>query len=456
MRRFPLRRMLAGGGACVLGEALRFGHHHLQSSDPSQRRLIAVDRCAPIACRSRSCRASRPSERECVSTMPPFRCREPFRPGLAPRPAAILTTTHPHMFRGGKRARSSLPPSRVCSPGALSTAVITDFARYLPAQADLGFGRVVAPTFSLREVVRERCGSDKPPLALLGATSVGGPCPCYAIHTRRTRLCSRARRSTRSIGKRAPVLLDALLFDAALSLFGSRAVLPPFADPSYRAGSLQQEHRSWTRSSSGRGRHSPIRALFDGAVLATDHALGQLLDASERASAATHRVVTARPRECLYDGRGPGHRTTCRSDAVGVRWWYDPPRTIRRVSQAVARGSGATLCESRDSLSGGDGVDRSGPSARSPCRPACSRRRAMVHRADPECGALRFPYPDLLCHDSCASTEPRSRFVPSSSRSHRSEAPMVRDERYKLLYMRAGAAWSTSLRHLDRSGERTT
>jgi arylsulfatase A-like enzyme len=458
--RIPLRRVLArGGAAAVLVGMLCFwlGRHPAQARDSRPNVvLIAAD----------SLRADRVS-REVAPHLTALaergvrfdRASVPL-PRTFPSWVSLLTGLYPHhhgirhMFpRWESREVEFATVPRVLGQSGYRTAVITDFAGDIFQRADLGFQRVVAPTFNLREVVRERIvEAHKPLLPLLRGRLARWALPVLReIHTAPdASLLTREALDEIDREPGRPFLL-ALFYSTPHFPYSAPApYYRRFADPGYRGRFLYSKAQVL-------GREAPpdeadvrqIRALFDGAVMATDEAVGELLDGLRARGLSDHTIVvfTADHGEYLYEpGRGQGHGDHLfGNEALAVPLVVlDPGKNqSRRVSQVVSTVDVApTLCELAGARCPAQVDGRSlvpllrGQSL--PPRPVFAETGLWFTEQIPEVPPrLRFPYPDLPFvtevvrqHEDEIAIRPEFEPITTAAK-HR----MVRDERYKLLYM---------------------
>jgi hypothetical protein len=462
IRRFPLRGMVAAAGAAaVVGGALYFAlrHRPAQARDPRPNVvLIAAD----------SLRADRLSQEVMPHVTALAERGVRFDHASVPLPrtfpswVSLLSGRYPHhhgirnMFPRWETREVEFPTvSRALAESGYRTAVITDFAGDIFQRADLGFQRVRAPTFSLREVVRERIvEAHKPLLPLLRGRLARWALPVLReIHTAPD--ASLLTREALDEIDREPGRPFFLTLFYSTPHFPYSAPAPyyrRFVDPSYRGRYLYSKAQLL-------GQEAPpdeadirqIRGLFDGAAAATDQALGELFDGLRARGLGGNTIVlvTADHGECLYEpGRGQGHGDHLfGSDAVGVPLVvYDPTTSqSRRVTQQVSTVDLApTLCElvgvrCPEGMDGRSLAPLLRGQSLSP-RPVFAETGLWFTEQIPELPArLRFPYPDLpfvteVVREHEDEIAIRPEFEPiTTATKHR----MVRDERYKLLYMPA-------------------
>jgi arylsulfatase A-like enzyme len=212
------------------------------------------------------------------------------------------------------------------------TAVISDYAGEIFSRTPLGFDHVDVPYFDMKTIVALR-GLQVHPNVLPYATSVVGRRFFPAVDAM-PELSDPARLADRAIAEldRAG---DRPLF---LTVFFSAAHFPYASpDPFYRrygsaeyGGPYRYQKPPLAPAPATEADRTQIRALYDGAVAATDAAIARVLDRlrSDGLADDTIVVLLADHGENLYDlpDRGMGHGDHLRGSAADhVPWvWIDP------------------------------------------------------------------------------------------------------------------------------------
>lgn len=484
------REVLALGAAGGLLAALGFGLPPLASPVPEARAagarpnvlVIAVDslradriepRVAPEL--SRLAAQGTRFDRAFVSLPRTFPSWASMLSGKDPHHHGIR-----HMFpRRETRSVDIGAVPRAFAAQGYRTAVVSDFAGDIFRRYDFGFARVVAPTFNVRELVRETViGGQSPILPLLRTRTARRVLPTLrALHdTTDARALSLDVLDEVDAAKGSPFFVTAFYSTAHFPYSAPAPHWSRFVDRGYR-GPFR-----FGKSPGIFGERKPdaadvaaIRALYDGAVAAVDEAVGELLRGLARRGHADDTVIvlTSDHGECLYEpGRGQGHGDHLFGDeALRVPLVVVDPRRPggRRVSGVVRSVDLApTLCAVAgvECGAGGDGQSLL-PALEGqplPARLAFAETGLWFTRRIPDVpGALRLPYPDLtevVEVDSGAGGDlvARAELEPLLiTAKHR----MVRDERHKLIYAptRSGVKWmlfdteSDPLEERDVAGE---
>jgi arylsulfatase A-like enzyme len=447
----------AVGAILLLALGLRRGEAIAQPKPPPRPNVIVIaadslraDRIKPQTAPAISALADRATrfERAYVSL-----------PRTFPSWVSILSGRHPHhhgirsMFpRWEERAKDfDALPSRLAKAG-YATGVVSDYAGDIFGRINLGFGVVDVPAFDFRQIVRQRALERETPLLPI-------------LHSR---LGRRAFPVLRELNDAADPFM--LTSDAAsaihrlkdkpffLTVFYSTAHFPyaapapyyaRFTDPAYRG-------RFKYHKPVGLGKEAPpdaadirqVQALYDGAVLAIDDAVKELLDALKREGVADNTIVivTADHGETLFDNdHGQGHGDHLFGDeGTHVPLVVFDPRhaSARKVSQ-IARDVdiAPTLYELT-------GVDRPADLDGRSLAPALDGKPLEPALAYAETGLwfneeipglapkLRLPYPSVAKFTEIDAQHgdevvlQKSYFALTVVAKHR----MVRDERYKLVY----------------------
>lgn len=237
----------------------------------------------------------------------------------------ILTGRHAHhhgvrsMFpRWEDRAKDlDALPQRLAREG-YATEVVGDYAADIFGRVDLGFARVDTPSFDFRQMLRQRGLERETPLLpflhshagralfpVLKELSHAADADLLADDT----IAALARLGRAPGG--APFFLTAFFSTAHFPYAAPAPYYGRFSDPAYRG-------RYKYHKPVGLGGEAPpdeadiaqIRALYDGAVLSIDDAMGRVLRALATMGLAdtTIVVVTADHGETLYEnGHGQGH-----------------------------------------------------------------------------------------------------------------------------------------------------
>ena len=388
---------------------------------------------------------------------------------------SILTGNYPHhhgvrnMFprwETRKRDYHAIPQS--FRAAGYSTAVISDFAGDIFRRIDLGFERIQAPTFTMRELLRERVL--KKNVALL--PWLRGPLANRAIPVlREMSVASDAEGLTREA---LELIDDAGSRPFFLTVFYSTTHFPyaapapfyaRFTKPGYRGPYRYAKADTLAAETSlSHEDVEQVRGLFDGAVATVDDAVGGLLDGLTARGLQEHTIIvlTADHGEGLYEnGRGQGHGDHLYGDE-GIRVplvVVVPKGNPSKVNSPVSSIDLApTLCELANvrCSPGMDGQSLAAAveSRRFASRPVFSETGLWftdsVLEVPPE---KRISYPDLI-HltevDKSHSDEVvirRQWELLTTAVKYR----MMRNERYKLIYMptRHGAKYELFDTQLD-------
>jgi arylsulfatase A-like enzyme len=337
------------------------------------------------------------------------------------------------------------------------TTVVSDYAGDIFGRIDLGFGRVDTPSFDFRQLIRQKALERETPLLPV-------------LHSRAGRLVFPVMRELAAAAD--PMLLAGDVESALralrkspffMTVFFSTAHFPYAAPAPYYAKYTDPEYRGRFKYHKplGLGQEAPpddddvrqIRALYDGAVSGIDEAMGQVLRTLERLDLAKNTivVVTADHGETLFDdGHGQGHGDHLFGDeGTHVPLLIHDPRaaTPRRVGTIVRDVDLAPTLYELAGVAPPSDLDGqslagavSGDAKSAPLAPRLAYAETELWFTEdipalaPE---LRMPYPGVM-----GLTELDSRHnaeivlrkemrAPTLMARHR----MVRDERYKLLYI---------------------
>lgn len=196
-----------------------------------------------------------------------------------------------------------------------ATGVVSDYAGDIFSRIDLGFGTVNVPEFDFRQLVRQRALERETPLLPVLHSRLGRaafPVLREMNDAADPRMLARdAVRTMRSLEGRGPFFLVVFFSTAHFPYAAPSPFYRRFTDPDYRG-------RYKYDKPVGLGRDAPadaqderqVRGLYDGAVLAIDDAAQDIVEAldSDGIAGNTVVVVTADHGETLYDhGHGQGH-----------------------------------------------------------------------------------------------------------------------------------------------------
>ncbi|MCL2725287.1 MAG: sulfatase-like hydrolase/transferase [Polyangiaceae bacterium] len=397
-------------------------------------------------------------------------------PRTFPSWVTILTGRHGHhhgirsMFpTWDERAKDfDALPERLARAG-FRTGVVSDYAGDIFGRIDLGFQRVDTPSFDFRQLIRQRALERETPLMPLLHSQLGRK--LFPVMRELN-----AAADPMLLEKDVEAALDAFTSGKNpffLTVFFSTAHFPYAAPAPYYAKYTDSAYRGRFKYHKpvGLGHESEpdeadvrqIRALYDGAVTAIDDAVACVISSLERRGLAENTiiVVTADHGEALFDhGHGQGHGDHLFGDEVThvPLVIYDP-----RAAAAASKGGGrreasivrdvdiaATLYE----LTGVEPPrDLDGQSLAAALRGEPVDRRFAYAETElwftedipglkPE---LRIPYPGIMALTELdtkhnAEIVLRRDMAPITQMArHR----MIRDERFKLVYMptRQGAKY---------------
>ena len=387
-------------------------------------------------------------------------------PRTFPSWVSILTGRHPHhhgirsMFpRWEERAKDfDALPSRLAHAG-YATAVVSDYAGDIFGRVDLGFATVDVPYFDFRQIVRQRGLERQTPLLPFLHSRLG-----RAFFPVLRELNDAADPHMLNGNARAAIerLAGKPFF---LTVFYSTAHFPYAAPAPYYARFTDPRYRGRFKYHKpvGLGKEAPpdeadiaqIRALYDGSVAAIDDAVREILVTLEREKIAdrTIIIVTADHGETLFDfdhGQGHGDHLFGDEGTHVPLIVFDPRRkgSPRRVGE-IARDVdiAPTLYELTGVAPPGDLDGRS-------LVPSFDGKPLAVALAYAETGlwfteeipglpfGMRLPYPSIArlteidAQHGADEVVLQKSFVPLTRvAKHR----MVRDERYKLVYVPARA-----------------
>jgi arylsulfatase A-like enzyme len=390
-------------------------------------------------------------------------------PRTFPSWVTLLTGRHPHhhgirsMFpRWEDRARDfDALPARLARAG-WSTGVVSDYAGDVFSRVDLGFGTVDVPEFDFRQLVRQRALERETPLMPFLHSHLGRA--AFPVMREMNDaadpalLAQDAVRAMRRLESHGPFLLVVFFSTAHFPYAAPAPYYRRFTDPTYR-GRYKYDRPV------GLGHDAPldardqvqVRALYDGAVSAIDDATQTILDAvaADGIARSTVVVVTADHGETLYDhGHGAGHGDHLFGDE-GTHVplvIVDPRNPVPRREAAIVRD--VDVAPTLYALTGvAPPRDLDGQSL----APALQGTHLPPVRAYAETGLwfteeiaglpseLRLPYPGIARLTEVDTVHGDELVLQKAVRpltivaKHR----MVRDERYKLVYVpaRTGVRW---------------
>ncbi|HXU68929.1 MAG TPA: sulfatase-like hydrolase/transferase [Polyangia bacterium] len=260
-------------------------------------------------------------------------------PRTFPSFVTLLTGRYPHhhgirhMFPSAAQ-RAAIGPALPAALHAAGyrTSVISDYAGEIFSRTPMGFDHVDVPFFDMKTIVAQR-GLQVHPNVLPYATSSLGRRLFPAVAAM-PELSDPARLADRAIA----ALDDTDGQPLFLTVFFSAAHFPYASpDPYYRrfgahdyAGPYRYQKPPLAPAPATEADRTQIRALYDGAVAATDAAIARILDRLDRDGLGDDTIVVllADHGENLYDlpERGMGHGDHLRGSAADhVPWvWIDP------------------------------------------------------------------------------------------------------------------------------------
>ncbi len=242
-------------------------------------------------------------------------------PRTFPSWVSILTGRHPHhhgirnMFpRWDERAKDfDALPERLRKAG-YRTGVVSDYAGDIFGRIDLGFEDVDVPAFDFRQLVRQTAMERVTPLLPILHSQMGRRFfPVMREMNDAADASMLTGDAARAIGrmKDQPFFLTVFYSTAHFPYAAPAPYYGRFTDPAYRGRFKYFRPRGLGQEQPPDARdEQQIRGLYDGAVASIDDAAKELLEALEAAGIAndTIVVVTADHGETLYDhGHGAGH-----------------------------------------------------------------------------------------------------------------------------------------------------
>jgi arylsulfatase A-like enzyme len=390
-------------------------------------------------------------------------------PRTFPSWVTLLTGRHPHhhgirsMFpRWEERAHDfDALPGRLARAG-YATGVVSDYAGDVFSRVDLGFGFVDVPEFDFRQLVRQRALERETPLMPVLHSRLGRA--AFPVMREMNdaadpaMLARDAVRTMRRLEGRGPFLLVVFFSTAHFPYAAPAPYYRRFTDASYRGRYKYDKPVGLGQDAPADARdEEQVRGLYDGAVSAIDDAAQTILDAAVRdgIGGKTVVVVTADHGETLYDnGHGAGH-----GDHLFGDEGTHVPLVVVDPRNPVARREGAITrdVDLAPTLYALTGVAPPGDLDGQSLVPALSGAPLPARRAYAETGLwftediaglpgdMRLPYPGIARLTEVDTQHGDELVLQSAMRpltivaKHR----MVRDERYKLVYVpaRTGVRW---------------
>ncbi len=470
-RRRRVVAVIAGGGALAL-LALVFGlpsAHARAAADDARPNVLVLaadslraDRLDPRTAPNLSALADRGTrfERTYVSL-----------PRTFPSWVTWLTGRHPHhhgirsMFpRWEERARDfDALPERLGRAG-WATGVVSDYAGDIFSRIDLGFGAVNVPEFDFRQLVRQHVLERETPLLPVLHSRLGRaafPVLREMNDAADPQMLARdAVRTMRSLEARGPFFLVVFFSTAHFPYAAPSPFYGRFTDASYRGRFKYDKPVGLGAEAPADARdEKQVRALYDGAVTAVDDAAQRVLDAldADGISGKTIVVVTGDHGETLYDhahGQGHGDHLFGDEGTHVPLVVVDPrlPAATRRHESAIVRD--VDLAPTIYALTGVapppdlDGRSLVPALSGQPLAPALAYAETGLWFTEDIPGlpaSLRLPYPGIARLTEVDTQHADELVLQKAMKpltlvaKHR----MVRDDRYKLLYVptRTGVHW---------------
>ncbi len=392
-------------------------------------------------------------------------------PRTFPSWVSWLTGRHPHhhgirsMFpRWEERARDfDALPERLGRAG-WATGVVSDYAGDIFSRIDLGFGAVNVPEFDFRQLVRQHVLERETPLLPVLHSRLGRaafPVLREMNDAADPQMLARdAVRTMRSLEARGPFFLVVFFSTAHFPYAAPSPFYGRFTDSNYRGRfKYDKPVGLGTEAPADARDEKQVRALYDGAVTAIDDAAQRVLDAldADGISKSTVVVVTGDHGETLYDhGHGQGHGDHLfgdegthvplvvvdpRSPASGP---HREPAIVRDVDLAPTIYALTGVPAPADL----DGRSLVPALSGQPLAPALAYAETGLWFTEDIPGLpgeLRLPYPGIARLTEVDTQHADELVLQKAMKpltlvaKHR----MVRDERYKLLYVptRTGVRW---------------
>jgi len=390
-------------------------------------------------------------------------------PRTFPSWVTLMTGRHPHhhgirsMFpRWEERAHDfDTLPGRLARAG-YATGVSSDYAGDIFSRIDLGFGLVDVPEFDFRQLVRQRALERETPLMPVLHSRVGRA--AFPVMREMndaadpSMLARDAVRAMRRLEKRGPFFLVVFFSTAHFPYAAPAPYYGRFTDDAYRGRYKYDKPVGLGRDAPADARdEKQVRALYDGAVSAIDDAAQSILDAmaADGIAKKTVVVVTADHGETLYDhGHGVGHGDHLFGDE-GTHVplvIVDPRETAPHREAGIVRD--VDLAPTVYALTGVappgdlDGQSLAPALEGAPLAPRLAYAETglwFTEDIDGLPAEMRLPYPGIARLSEVDTQHGDELVLQKAMRpltlvaKHR----MVRDERWKLVYVpaRAGVRW---------------
>ena len=394
-------------------------------------------------------------------------------PRTFPSWVSFLTGRHPHhhgirsMFpRWEERAHDfDALPERLARAGH-ATAVVSDYAGDIFSRINLGFDTVDVPEFDFRQLVRQRALERETPLLPVLHSRLGRAAfPVLREMNNAADPDMLARDATevmrRLEGRGKPFLLVVFFSTAHFPYAAPSPYYRRFADADYRGRYKYDKPVGLGREAPADARdQEQVRALYDGAVLAIDDAAQSIVDAADNDGIGkrTVVVVTADHGETLYDhGHGQGHGDHLLGDEgthvplVVVDPRIAPAERLNTVSAIVRDVDLAPTLYALADIAPPSDLDGQSlvPALHGGAPPHALAYAETglwftedIPALPPE---LRLPYPDIAHLTEVDAQHGDELVLRKNVRAMTLVAKhrMVRDERWKLLYVptRTGVRW---------------
>ena len=342
-----------------------------------------------------------------------------------------------------------------------ATAVESDYAGDIFGRIDLGFSRVDTPSFDFRQLVRQKALERETPLLPVLHSKTGRrlfPVMRELAAAADPRLLANDVEGALRDLQKKPFFMTVFFSTAHFPYAAPAPYYAKYTDPSYRGRYKYHKPLGLGQEAApDEDDKHQIRALYDGAVRGVDDAIARVLRTLDRLGLAerTIVVVTADHGETLFeDGHSQGHGDHLFGDqATHVPLLVVDPRVMRPLRvDAIVRDVdiAPTLYELAGVAAPADLDGRSlAPALRGePLAPRFAYAESELWFTEDIPGLapeLRMPYPGVVGLteiDSRHNAEivlKKDMAAPTLMARHR----MIRDERYKLVYVptRAGVRY---------------
>ncbi len=324
--RLTRRNLSYAGGALVLVALVELAHvvRARRHPPPTKQRnllLIAVDSLRADRLFAPDAARRFPHLAQLAQRAVRFREDHVTVPRTFPSFVTLLTGRWPHhhgirhMFPTAAQRRSiGLALPEVLRRAGWRTGVVSDFAGEIFSRTPVGFEQIAVPYFDMKSILQQRLELEMHPNFLPYATTRLGRALFPAIdglseHADPALLVDSADKFLAARDGR-PFFLTVFFSTAHFPYAAPAPWYARFADPGYRGPYLYQKP-PLAPPPANEADAVQIRALYDGAVAATDEAVGQLLDDLHRRGLDdnTTIVLLADHGENLYEraDRGMGH-----------------------------------------------------------------------------------------------------------------------------------------------------